>query len=652
MFEFLKKNINIIKFVIILLCLLSGIVALKIFQPYSKTIKIYKEALKDYENGDYQNSYYLFSKVGLISNLKPIALYRQALCAKALGDTRAELKIYKAFLRNYPVSKLTPEVKYEAAQLLIENNPNVAKKYFRDVLKTENVDDDYKIASQYYLARIAANNARYSRHKLSEEQKKKVEKYFREYLQKYPDGRHAVNVVYIWEKFNPELSSKDFVLAAKTYYNAKDYDKAKIMLEKSQEKDNWAIKALVAYEQKDFPMVVSLVKTGVEKYALDVNIEDYKNAVDVYLKIPNTSLLELFSIAQGPGKDYIWNLKCSSLASNEQTACYGDLYSNFPKGEYAQDALLKVFSKNISNHNYSQANQIGQEFLLKFPKSENAGYVMFWLGKISHDNRYFQNVINNYPDSFYAYRAFWILNRISGATVRTNLNLKPVIYPYKFPRKGGVLYNLIKVNDYEMISKYTKDDFIKSWAQYQKGDYSSSSYLAQKAMDKLDQKPVKSDIRWRLVYPQNYFKQVQNNNSVGNNSALIMAIIREESHFNMNAQSEVGALGLMQLMPSTAREIGDKYGITFNNMALLNPELNIKLGNLYYASLRNLLKNDDVLSVAAYNGGIGSVNKWKSALAYTDIDEFIEQIPYPETKNYVKKVLKSYWNYVRIYQQE
>ena len=58
----------------------------------------------------------------------------------------------------------------------------------------------------------------------------------------------------------------------------------------------------------------------------------------------------------------------------------------------------------------------------------------------------------------------------------------------------------------------------------------------------------------------------------------------------------------------------------------------------------------DLSAVAGYNGGIGSVQRWKNTLSYSDTDEFVEQIPYDETRNYVKKVFRSYWNYVRIYQ--
>ena len=167
-------------------------------------------------------------------------------------------------------------------------------------------------------------------------------------------------------------------------------------------------------------------------------------------------------------------------------------------------------------------------------------------------------------------------------------------------------------------------------------------------MDELTVKPDKYDLRWRLVYPLHYYDEVLSDaDKFANNPPLMLAIVREESYFNPSAQSSVGALGLMQLMPATASEIAAKNSI--EKFDLKKPEDNIKLGNAYYSLLRSMLNGMDISAVAAYNGGIGSVNSWKKTIYYNDTDEFVEQIPYPETKNYVKKVFRSYWNYVRIY---
>jgi len=170
-------------------------------------------------------------------------------------------------------------------------------------------------------------------------------------------------------------------------------------------------------------------------------------------------------------------------------------------------------------------------------------------------------------------------------------------------------------------------------------------------MQNLDEKPEKTDLRWRLVYPTFLYDDMREHaKTAGNNAVLMLSLTREESYFNPNAQSYVGAVGLMQLMPETAKEINRIKGLGMRSLdELKDSDTNMKLGNFYYNHLLNNLGQNNILSVASYNGGIGSINRWKEGLEYRDIDEFVEKIPYAETKNYVKKVFRTYWNYARIY---
>ena len=75
----------------------------------------------------------------------------------------------------------------------------------------------------------------------------------------------------------------------------------------------------------------------------------------------------------------------------------------------------------------------------------------------------------------------------------------------------------------------------------------------------------------------------------------------------------------------------------------------IKFGSVYLASLTHSLDGKTLFALAAYNGGIGSVKNWQKSLKFANIDEFVEQIPYPETNNYVKKIIRTYWMYSNIY---
>jgi soluble lytic murein transglycosylase len=103
----------------------------------------------------------------------------------------------------------------------------------------------------------------------------------------------------------------------------------------------------------------------------------------------------------------------------------------------------------------------------------------------------------------------------------------------------------------------------------------------------------------------------------------------------------------MQLMPVTYSEVAKNYGIGTDIFDVNN---NIRAGSIYYENLKKPFAGKDLYALSAYNGGIGSVTGWISKLTYSDTDEFVEQIPYPETKNYVKKVLRTYWVYGNIYQ--
>ena len=96
------RDKSIIAIFIFILCLIGGFYFAKFYQPEHKTVKIYQQALKDYNNGNYSNAYFLFSKVSHLSELKPAAVYRQAMCAKILGDRDSELHRYQQLFKNFP----------------------------------------------------------------------------------------------------------------------------------------------------------------------------------------------------------------------------------------------------------------------------------------------------------------------------------------------------------------------------------------------------------------------------------------------------------------------------------------------------------------------------------------------------------------------
>ena len=228
----------------------------------------------------------------------------------------------------------------------------------------------------------------------------------------------------------------------------------------------------------------------------------------------------------------------------------------------------------------------------------------------------------------------------------TDLVQKPVVFPYKKSLDNNLVIKLALLKDYDLVEELCKKDkFIQSWIAHQKGNYTISAILARNAMDEMTEKPPFDDLRWRLIYPLHNYETILKYNGQSN-PIILQSIMKEESHFNPYAQSGVNASGLMQLMPATYTEVA-KY----NNISgdIFDAENNIKAGSIYYTNLKKTFGDKDLYAISAYNGGIGSVNTWISKLAYNDTDEYVEQILYPETKNYVKKVFRTYWMYGNIY---
>ncbi|RYZ69544.1 MAG: lytic murein transglycosylase, partial [Proteobacteria bacterium] len=160
-----------------------------------------------------------------------------------------------------------------------------------------------------------------------------------------------------------------------------------------------------------------------------------------------------------------------------------------------------------------------------------------------------------------------------------------------------------------------------------------------------------SRVFWEFAYPRAWEPSVlQSARSTTVPEELIWGIMRAESHYRSDAQSGVGALGLMQLMPYTGRQVASLLSInTFQTNSLLEPEVNIKLGTRYLQRLLEKFSGSIPLVAAGYNAGPHRVHAWVRNFGSLDMDEFIEHIPFLETRNYVKKVVRNYQVYSLLY---
>lgn len=179
------------------------------------------------------------------------------------------------------------------------------------------------------------------------------------------------------------------------------------------------------------------------------------------------------------------------------------------------------------------------------------------------------------------------------------------------------------------------------------GEYGAAIYMFNK--NHIPRYDTQSMSLWSVGYPMVYESLVKEHSSINRLSpALVYALMRAESAFNPVIKSSAGAIGLMQLMPATAKLTAREKG-AFNSQKLLEPKYNIMLGTKHLKELLSGYDGETIYAIAAYNAGANAVARWRKTYGGRPMDEFVENIPYKETRDYVKKVYASEATYRQLY---
>ena len=185
-------------------------------------------------------------------------------------------------------------------------------------------------------------------------------------------------------------------------------------------------------------------------------------------------------------------------------------------------------------------------------------------------------------------------------------------------------------------------------------NYERSSYIGELGFGAARlREGLRGDSRqyWEFAYPRAWEPAVlKASRSTSVPEEFIWGIMRAESHYRQDAQSPVGALGLMQIMPFTGRKVASLMNWNgFETRSLLEPETNIRLGSRYLQRLLEKFSGSIPLAAASYNAGPHRVNVWVRNFGTLEMDEFIEHIPFVETRNYVKRVARNFQIYGFLY---
>ena len=156
------------------------------------------------------------------------------------------------------------------------------------------------------------------------------------------------------------------------------------------------------------------------------------------------------------------------------------------------------------------------------------------------------------------------------------------------------------------------------------------------------------EAKWKLAYPRAFPALVAKNTKANQlPEALQLAIMREESAFSPRIESFANAIGLTQMLVKTAKRFAN--GATVTREVLQDPAKNLEIGSRFLGFLWKHFDAAAPLAIAGYNAGEGAVDRWLGERGDLAMDEFMETIPYDETRNYTKRVLASYFTYSWLY---
>lgn len=345
------------------------------------------------------------------------------------------------------------------------------------------------------------------------------------------------------------------------------------------------------------------------------------------------------------------------------------LVVNVPKMPLLPIHLFEMAQKRYDQGNAAAALPLFQLLFRGFPghyrADDGMGYAAVCAGSTSKEGQaLLKQLAERYPHSFFGY---WLYpeSRNSQLSLRESLTPQPDWVRLRVPA-WQILYKgpfsaLAREEVFNLLDRYPVDlGFYKAIIETAAGagdHFQAIAYAERLFRNWLDAgRPVQELPlwAWRAHYPRPYLDRVQAEaRRYGLDPAWVYGIMREESHFNPGCLSRSNAMGLMQILPSTGKWIAEKLGIKgrFNKDSLWNTDRNIAFGCWYLNYLRDLFNGDLFLGAAAYNGGQGNIKRKVEEGPYAHLPVFsrLDRVPLPETRDYYKKVMGSWWAYRRLY---
>jgi soluble lytic murein transglycosylase len=349
---------------------------------------------------------------------------------------------------------------------------------------------------------------------------------------------------------------------------------------------------------------------------------------------------------------------------------YTELATRFPTHRYAPSSHWKAAWLNYRLGNYSAAALLFDKQIALYAGGKEIPAALYWRGRLYSDEEhqpamaaaYYQTVSKTFEHYYYAQLSrdrLAEIGSVSPADVAMLQNIQREEIPAltddvpeddEHVIKARLLANA-GLNEY-IPDEIKAADGSEQWGAFAEAEIYSSDGETFRAMRVLkralpfytsapiDTLPMGY---WKILFPQQYWSAIEQDSAKnGLDPYMVASLIRQESEFNPTAISSANAFGLMQLLPSVGRSMAKEEGIRhFNEVELLNPETNIRLGTRYLKQTLDKFDGQAPYAFAAYNAGDSRVTDWQSIGKYHGMDEFVESIPFTETRDYVQAILRN-----------
>jgi len=662
-----------------------------------KARALYRQALADLDDGNSQKALDEFKQLETVyPGLEDILWLHEAECYAAQGNEWAVQKKLNNLITTNIDSPLKTVALYRIGQSQMRGSEWQQAKASFGKIRQMSPQSTYALGSLYYQGLLLTKDQQTQSQAVSP---------LMQYLSECPDCKFSGDAAEQLDKLLPHPTAAEHsLIGLAEAASSKDLKKTLSHLSQGTPAMTWLAlgKAQINAGQKQ-----DGIQTLIQGLPDAKDTDSAHAAIDAILAhTPDAKqqIATLNTLSQQHlkiGGDYtLWKL--AEIDDEKANGYYQTLTQNYPQSDYAPESgwrLLWPLLNNGDNANYmSQA----QRYLSQYPYARSAPKALFWMAKLLEPTKpleattAYQRVLDQYPGSYYAFRAKgrlqvltggkkdsgWLTNaqRTDYPPTETDINGLDIMPPadqFAAGELGRVLRNQAR----ELQAIGAPDDVrlivseslhgelppaVASWAEQAAGDRAKGMRTIRDALEKQTKelflanaanhqalKPAGTSSELKLLYPV-YFSAPVHSFS-GKNKVdpyLIQALMREESYFNEFAISGSNARGLMQLLPTTAKDVAGWENMPrFQTSDLFVPEVNIRLGSRYLGYLHQLFNGNAMPAVGAYNGGPNAMKRWvsSSTILASDPDMFVERIPYEQSRDYIKKVFAGYWNYTRLY---